>query len=57
MKIDLSNDEVKMLKDILTEISEDVEDGFFIDVDAKKTRNVFDSLHKKVNDFVRSLYE
>ena len=57
MKIDLTNDEVKMLDDILNEISEDVEDGFFIDVDAKKIRKVFGGLYKKVSDFVRSLHE
>lgn len=57
MKIDLTNDEIEMLNDILTELSQDNEDGFFIDEDAKKIRKVFDGLHKKVSDFVRSLHE
>lgn len=57
MKIDLTNDEIEMLNDILTELSQDNEDGLFIDEDAKKIRKVFDGLHKKVSDFVRSLNE
>lgn len=57
MKIDFTNDEIEMLNDILTELSQDNEDGLFIDEDAKKIRKVFDGLHKKVSDFVRSLNE
>lgn len=57
MKIDFTKDEVKMLNIILDETSEDVQDSMFFDEDDEKSIKVFDSLHKKVRDFVRSLHE
>ena len=57
MKIDFTKDEIKMLKIVLDEISIDVHDGMFFDEDDGKSTKVFDSLHKKVSDFVRGLHE